>query len=121
MDLFGDVEAAGIVVELLSLEIMVDFAEETIGLLEKGLVVDLDDERRLHSVHGGLTHQRTMGLVVIIVRVGESLVGVVVGRETSGELVGSGMLSRLQIEVLIGHSIDSFSLVTEGLRRQSVD
>jgi hypothetical protein len=46
---------------------MVDFAEETLSLLEEGLVVDLNDERRVDGVHGGFAHQRTMGLVVVIV------------------------------------------------------
>lgn len=67
VDFVGDVEAAGVVVELLGFEIMVDFTEETLSLLEEGLVVDLNDERRVDGVHGGFAHQRTMGLVVVIV------------------------------------------------------
>jgi hypothetical protein len=46
---------------------------------------------------------------------------VIVRRDTSGELVGSGVLGRLEVEVLDGHTIDGLSLVTERLGRQSVD
>ena len=121
VDFVGDVEAAGIVVELLGFEITVDLAEETFSLLKESLVVDFDDEGRVDGVHGGFSHQRTVGLVVIIVRVGEGLIGVVVGRYAGGELGGSGVLGGLEVEVLDGHTIDGLSLVTERLGRQSVD
>lgn len=45
----------------------------------------------------------------------------IVRRDTSGELVGSGVLGRLEVEVLDGHTINGLSLITEGLGRQPVD
>ena len=62
-----------------------------------------------------------MGLVVIIVRVGQSLVNVDIGGDARNQLGVTSRGGRPQGQVLDGQTFGGFSLVAEGLDDQLVN
>lgn len=62
-----------------------------------------------------------MGFVIIIVRVGQSLVDVNIGGDARNQLGVTGRGGRSQSQVLDGQTFSGFSLVAEGLDNQFVN
>lgn len=115
VDLVSNVLLGGVQVVSLGLEVSDDLVVETEGLLLENLRLDFQDERRVGLAKSGLAHQGSVGLVIIIVRVGEGLVDVDIVGDAGDELGVAGGGGRLELEVLDGQTLSSLSLVAVGL------
>ena len=98
-----------------------DLVEETESLSLENLRFDFHDHRGVDAVQGRLAHQGSVGLVIIIVRVSQSLVDVNIGRDAGGELGVAGGGGGPQSQVLDSQTFGGLSLVAEGLHDQLVN
>ena len=111
----------GVDVERFGLDVADDFGQQTESLLLEDLSVDFHDHGRVDVAEGGLAHQGSVGLVVIIVRVGQSLVDVDIGGDAGNQLGVAGGGGRLEGQVLDGQTFGGFGFVAEGLDDQLVN
>ena len=115
VDLGGHEFAAGVESEALRLQISDDFVQQTLSFADDDLLLNFHDHRRVGLAQGRFAHQRTVGLVVFIVRVGQSLVQVNIAVDALGQAQRSGRMDGLQGQVLDGLALSGFSFVAEGL------
>lgn len=121
VDFLGDVLGAGVQVERFRLQLLVDLGEETLSLLEEGLLVDFHNHGRVDVAKSGLAHQGTLGLVVGVVGVSQGLVDMDIGGDARLQFSGASAVNGFQVEVLDGLTLGGFSLITERLGDQLVD
>lgn len=111
----------GIDVVSLRLNIADDFRKQTESLFLEDLRLDFHDHGRIDVAQGGLSHQGSVGFVIIIVRVGKGLVDVNISGDARNQLGVASWSGRSQGQVLDSQTFGGFGLVAEGLHDQLVN
>jgi len=121
VNLVGNLLLRGLVVVVLAFELSDDFSPKALSFLLQDLSLNFHDHGGIDATKRGLSHEGAVGLVVIIVRVSEGLVGVRIGRDAGHQLGGTSGSGGPEVEVLDSQTFSSFGFVAEGLGHQLVN